>query len=200
MTFHRLLRIAALPVVLLLSLLGLSGVSEESNATGDWPAFRHDTRRSAHQPIPSALSVPALAKSLHIGWSFSPPGAKAFRASPVVFKGRVYIGNGSGRLYALDAETGALLWQFPKASDPPLVSKFTCAPSSLGIASSATIARIRADGGGLVNAVIFGAPDPSIELGLGSGRLFALNRKTGAVIWKSDPIASLTGLTFFSTA
>ncbi|MGI0025887.1 MAG: PQQ-binding-like beta-propeller repeat protein, partial [Nitrososphaera sp.] len=120
---------------------------------------------------------------------------QACRKDTIVFKGRVYIGNGNGRFYALDAKTGALLWQFPPASNPPLVSQFTCNPSSLGIASSATIARIRAPHHRSVNAVIFGAPDPSIELGLGSGRLFALNTETGAVIWKSDPIASLTGLT-----
>ena len=55
--------------------------------------------------------------------------------------------------------------------------------------------------------VIFGAPDPNAPIaGLdpsnvlpGSGRLFALNAATGAVIWKSPVISSLTGLTFGST-
>jgi outer membrane protein assembly factor BamB len=106
-----------------------------------------------------------------------------------VYKGRVYIGNGNGRLYALDAVSGTQLWQYPPAASPPLTSQFTCNPSSRGIASSATIASI-----GGTDAVIFGAPDQSVGSGFGDGRLFALNAVTGAVIWKSPVVAQLTGL------
>jgi len=227
MILDRLLCIAVSLTVFLASMSGLSGYSEKASAesnknadsdkdfdddhffldlSSEWPAFRHDIRRSAHQPLPSALSDPARVSRLHIGWAFSPSDAKGFRASPIVFEGRVYIGNGNGRFYALDARTGALLWQFPPSSDPPLTSAFTCNPSSFGIASSAAIAHIKPRHGHGVDAVIFGAPDPQAPIpGLdpsnvlpGSGRLFALNAATGAVIWKSPVIASLTGLTEFS--
>lgn len=60
----------------------------------------------------------------------------------------------------------------------PLCSQFTCNPSSQGIASSAAITKV-----GGTDAVIFGAPDPSVGTALGEGRLFALNAATGAVIW-----------------
>jgi outer membrane protein assembly factor BamB len=103
----------------------------------------------------------------------------------------VYVGNGNGRLYALDANTGQLLWQYPAANQPALTSQFTCNPSSFGLASSATIARIRNE----VDAVIFGAPDQSLAPGFGSGRLFALNANTGAEIWKSPAVAVLNGIT-----
>jgi outer membrane protein assembly factor BamB len=46
--------------------------------------------------------------------------------------------------------------------------------------------------------VIFAAPDQSIGMHLGDSRLFALDAKTGAEIWKSPVIARLTGLTFGS--
>src|SRR5262249_15286910 len=136
----------------------------------------------------------AKVPSLAVKWRFPKVGdpdlGGGFRASPIVWKGRVFVGNGNGRLYALDANTGAQVWQFPLPADPPLTSQFTCNPSSLGIASSALIATI-----GGVDAVIFAAPDQSIGTGLGEGRLFALNAASGGVIWKSPVIARLTGLT-----
>jgi outer membrane protein assembly factor BamB len=144
--------------------------------------------RDAQQPRASKLSDPGQVTTLHIaaGWPFQPAGAQAFRASPVVHNGRVFIGNGNGRFYALDAVTGALLWQYPPAASAALTSTFTCNPSSDGIASSAAIAKI-----GGTEAVIFGAPDRSIGSGMGSGRLFALNAATGVEIWKSPEIAIL---------
>src|SRR6266699_6837231 len=131
-------RIIAGPTVCLLVAGILAGCAK------DWKEFRHNKLRDANQPRASKLSDPAEVGTLHVasGWPFHPPGAQAFRASPVVHKGRVFIGNGNGRFYALDAATGALLWQYPLAASPALTSTFTCNPSSFGIASSAAIARV----------------------------------------------------------
>src|SRR5579864_1862179 len=168
-----------------LTAIGLVGCSV------DWPAYRHNTLRSANQPNRSPLSDPAKLSTLHIAWTFPPPalpgpGLTAFRASPTVYNGIVYIGNGNGYLYAINASDGSLKWQYPSATTSPLTSTFTCNPSSAGIASSAAIAAV-----GGKDAVIFGAPDRSIGTGLGSGRLFALDASTGAEIWKSPEIAVL---------
>jgi len=159
-----------------------------------WTAYRAGRERMANQPRPSALSNPVLVSSLHIGWQQHPMGAGMFRASPVLHNGKVYIGNGNGRFYALNAATGAIVWQYPPAAAPALTSAFVCNPSSEGIASSAVITRIHH-----TDAVVFGAPDRSIGAGLGSGRLFALDAGTGAEIWKSPEIARITGTTFGST-
>jgi len=176
--------------------------SDPKACSADWPMFRHNTARTAQQPKPSALANPELVKVLKVqpGWPVQPAGAGPFRASPIVYNGRVYVGNSNGRFYAFDAVSGAQLWQYPSASDPPLTSQFVSNPSSEGIASSATIARIRQTDRGEVDAVIFGAPDQSIGRRLGSGRLFALNAQTGAEIWKSDEVAVLDGLDFGSTS
>lgn len=167
-----------------------------ASCASDWPAFRHNALRTGGQLNASALSNPSVVPGLHIatGWPFQPAGAQAFRASPMVYQGRVFIGNANGRFYAVDAVSGALLWQYPAAAAPALTSQFTCNPSSEGIASSAAIATI-----GGVTAVIFAAPDRSIGAGLGSGRLFALDAATGAEIWKSPEVARLTGTTGSST-
>ena len=157
--------------------------------TGDWPAFRQNPLRNAQQTQASVLASPAAVKRLRVRWQFRPSGGVGFRASPIVHNGRVFIGNGNGRLYALDANSGALLWQYPAAAQPALTTQFSSNPSSFGIASSAAIGRAREG-----DVVIFGAPDQSIGAGLGSGRLFALNPATGAEVWKSPEIAVLDGL------
>jgi len=169
----------------------------------DWPMFRHNTARTAEQQKPSALSNPDLVRVLKIKpspWPFTPAGGGAFRASPIVYNGVVYIGNSNGRFYAVDAVSGSQLWQYPLTGQPALTSQFTSNPSSFGIASSATIARISKTDRGEVDAVIFGAPDQSIGARLGSGRLFALNAHTGEEIWKSPEIAVLDGLTRADTS
>jgi outer membrane protein assembly factor BamB len=184
-------RALAVPAVAAVMVCGCS--------SAHWPAFRHDALRTAAQLEASPLSDPEKVKKLKCMWRFPKHGApdlpEGFRASPVVYKGRVFIGNGNGYFYALNARTGRQLWQYPPATCPPdkcrpLTSKFTCNVSSLGIASSATIAKIRG-----MDSVIFAAPDPCVGTGLGEGRLFALNTRTGKEIWKSPVIARLTGCT-----
>src|SRR5262249_17036760 len=134
--------------------------------------------------------------TLHTGWPspFHASGATRFTSSPVVYNGKVYIGNSNGFFYAIDAATGTQSWQFPAPAGTPLDSQFHSNPSSFVIASSAVIARI-----GNTDAVIFGAPDRSSGAHLGDGHLFALNAATGTLIWESPPVAKLTGLTSGST-
>ena len=163
---------------------------------GEWPAFRHNGLRTANQTVMSALANPYKVKTLDKVWSFTPPSAKAFRASPIVHGGRVFIGNGNGRFFALDAASGAILWQYPPAGEPPLESQFSSNPSSCGIAASASMGRFKNE----IDVVVFGAPDQSIGAKLGSGRLFALNAASGAEVWKSPEIARLTGLNKPSTS
>ena len=171
--------------------------------SGDWPAFRHSGWRDGQQTMPSALTNPDQVRKLKPVWTFKPPaadGSQPFMASPIVFQGRVFIGNGNGRLYALDAVKGTLLWEFPKPPAQALLSKYSQAnggenPSSHGLAASATIAVSEKTG----PMVVFGAPDPSLGDKMGSGRLFALHPASGTVIWKSPEIAVVDGLTSSDT-
>ena len=167
-------------VLLFLIAIGLSACSK------DWPAFRHDFLRSGGQINDSPLSDPSKVQSLHVVHTYTPPNAMGFRASPVVYKGVVYVGNGNGYLYALDADTLNYLWQYPAPGQPSLTQTWLSNPSSYGIASSATIATVNG-----TDAVIFGAPDRSIGAQLGSGRLFAIRADNGQEIWKSPELAVL---------
>jgi outer membrane protein assembly factor BamB len=161
----------------------------------EWYTYRYNNARTGAQPYKSALSDPAKVRTLHVGWTFPLEGAVgAFKASPIVVNDTVFIGSVNGYFYALDA-AGKPKWQYPKASDPPLLG--SCGQGGngsfgrYGIQSSATYANIEGR-----NAIIFGAPDPdpSAEGGLGSARLFAL-MLSGDLIWKSEIVAHLSGCT-----
>jgi outer membrane protein assembly factor BamB len=166
--------------------------------SGDWPMFRNGTLRDGQQHRLTALGDPYTVRKLKVKWQFPPPGQhsvggvtlRGFRASPMVHGGKVYLGNGNGFLYALDENSGALLWQYPPSGGQALTSQFVSNPSSYGIASSAAFASL--DRGDLV---IIGAPDQRVGKGLGSGRLIALRADTGAEFWLSPEIAVLDGLT-----
>jgi len=158
----------------------------------DWPMHRYNAARTANQPNKSALSDPARVPSLHEIWRWHPAAigdqdlgatGPGFSASPVVYRGRVYLGHLNGRLYALDT-SGTFLWKYPPAGAAALVSTSMCNPSSPGIASTPAIA---ANIGGSP-AVVFGAPDPASANG--DGRVWAVNATTGTLIWRSPVVAS----------
>lgn len=191
-------------------LFSVSLVAHAGCASRDWPAYRHQGSRTAEQPHPSALSNPARVKTLHQIWEFKPSDVgdvdgDGFVASPTVYDGRVFVGHRNGRIYAVNAVTGAFQWKFPPMGQPALLQNFIGNQSSPGIASSAIMAKVKVPWFWFfkrsVHVVIFGAPDPSVCVGAacGSGRLWALNAETGALVWKSDVVANLTGLTHVLT-
>lgn len=190
-------------VVLVAVVLLVEGCSRQAQATVDpkematgrseWRTYRSDNFRTASQPVASALSDPKMVRSLRVKWAFPATGSAPgfFRASPIVGGGRVFIGSAAGYFYALDENTGALRWRYPPAGEPPLVTSSAMDPLGqlgYGIQSSASYWDRDSDG-----AIIFGAQDPTLEPKLGSGRLYALNAKTGGLIWKSDPLAIMNG-------
>ena len=162
-----------------------------SGCERDWPNYRYNAHRSGHQPWAGPLSDPSDVPGLKLEWTWPSTGSEGgqFKASPIVFEHRVFIGSSSGFFYALDARTGNKLWQYPDPG-PPLLG--TCTFGNYGIQSSASRARIHGE-----DAIIFGAPDPdpSVDAGLGSGRLYALNAHTGKVIWTSEIVSHVTGCT-----
>jgi outer membrane protein assembly factor BamB len=192
-------RLARLAPILLPASVGVAACSS------DWPSYRHDNHRSASQPAITALSDPSKIQTLHVRATYppanEPPMDSAFASAPIVWKDRVFVGNSDGYFRALDADTLRLLWQFPARGDQPLVSGFPdfrtadrgVNPSGIGIAGGATMARINQR-----DAVIFGAPDrcpdalarrPSACTDTGSGYLFAVDARTGDLLWRSDAIA-----------
>src|ERR1700722_19329020 len=74
----------------------------------DWTTFAHDQFRSGFQPQPVPFGKANVAR-LHLRWKFQT--GDGLQASPLVANGRVYVANSRGVVRALDARTGAQLWQ-----------------------------------------------------------------------------------------
>jgi outer membrane protein assembly factor BamB len=184
----------------LIALVGFTGCNNCTSCTITpiWDHYRGSTLRGGFQLFADGLADANQVNNLHVGWpsAFHPQNAGAFYASPIVYHGKVYIGNSNGYFYCVDSGTGHQSWVYPRQDlgEAPLVQQFIGNPSSHGIASSAAIGIV-----GSTTAVIFGAPDTRSG-GFGDGHLFALNADTGTLIWESDTVAHLTGLTSGSTS
>jgi outer membrane protein assembly factor BamB len=164
-----------------------------------WLAYRNNPGRYGWQLLDSSLSNPTkVLASLQVGWKSPNTGTwtgptmpAAFRASPIVFNNTVFIGDINGVFWALNSADGTFKWRYP-ATGAGLNGSCNQGGNgtwgSYGIQSSATYASI-----GTTDAVIFAAPDPDSHTdgGNGSARLWALNAGTGALIWKSDVVASV---------
>jgi len=85
--------------------------------------------------------------TLHQVWEFKPSDVgdsdgDGFVASPTVYREKVFVGHRNGRFYAVDANTGTLVWRFPVPPQALLLQNFSGNQSSPGIASSGTIATV----------------------------------------------------------
>src|SRR5258708_3979401 len=167
----------------------------QSGCTRAWPNYRYSANSRGKQAWGRSFSNRSGVENNHLalGWTWPSTGSEggSFKSSPIVFHHKVFIGSSTGYFYALDADTGNKLWQYPAPGSPLLG---TCSFGQYGIQSSASRARINGQ-----DAVIFGAPDPdpNTDGGLGSARLWALDI-SGNLIWKSDVVAHISGCTFGS--
>jgi len=125
----------------------------------DWPMYLHDPQRTAatDERVLSTTNAGQLSKL----WTFKTGGTIA--ASAAVVDGTVYVGSWDGYEYALDQMTGKLKWKtFLGITKPRPV----CNPPEVGVTSSATV------------------QDGVLYVGGGDAYWYALDTKTGAILWK----------------
>ena len=173
--------VAVLSALTLTSLPAEGAVAERPCSSraapgGDWPTYGHDDANTRSQPQERSLP-PAVAASLSPSWVFSTAAqgdTGVFNSTPVESGGCVFVGSSTGRLYALDARTGALVWshQVPVATE------------GLG----GTIVGAPAVVGHLVVLLVNQAGD-----GTHGPYAVALDRSTGAQVWRSAPVATDDG-------
>ncbi len=104
---------------------------------------------------------------LGLAWEYDLGTARVQEATPVVIDGVMYTSGNLGRVYALNAATGAELWTFTPEVDMQANRSACCDQANRGVAVH--------DGKVFVAAL--------------DGWLYALDAKTGAVAWKVDTIA-----------
>lgn len=193
---------AALPAVLLLSLAAVPLAaatpappctsSPQTGDGGDWPRGGRDAANTRNQDAEQVLK-PANAGTLQPAWTFDtghPSGDTAggladLNSTPVVAGGCVFLAGATGSdgqpdVWALDARTGALVWQ----------AALPASPAGLG--------------GAVVGSPLV-TPDKVVvlvnQLGDGGTKgpyVAALDRSTGAVVWRSAPVT--TGLNDYTNA
>lgn len=103
---------------------------------------------------------------LGLAWDYDLGTSRVQEATPVVIDGVMYTSGNLGRAYALDAATGEELWRFEPEVDMQ-VNRFTCCDqANRGVAV--------ADGKVFVASL--------------DGYLYALDQKSGEVLWRIDTI------------
>ena len=180
------------------------------------------TRRGGDWPLPNldlsstrALGASAIDRgnvgSLHVGWRFRfrvPPGdSGAFTATPVVADGAVYLQDMRSNVFALDLQTGKMLWQHRFGAATPGPNGLAVDGGRVyGATDSSAFALDSATGRTLwrrflvTPAARFVDIAPQVANGLvylstiglppnGRGELVALDAGTGAIRWQWSTIA-----------
>jgi outer membrane protein assembly factor BamB len=135
---------------------------------GQWPMYGHDLANTRSQPEASNLG-PSQVSALKPLWSFSTKSAgdeSGFNSTPVVSDGCVYVASYSGNAYALDARSGRVVWQRKLEAPNP------------------------GSGGAVVGAAaIYGKEVIYLVDQFTAPYAVALNKSSGAVMWKSAAFA-----------
>ena len=114
----------------------------------------------------NAVSVSRLGYA----WGFDTNTDRGLEATPIVVDGVMYTSGVAGRVYALDARTGRLIWRFEPKIDPRVNRSTCCDQVNRGVA----VWRGR---------VYVAALD---------GVLYALDAASGRVVWRVDTIIDHT--------
>lgn len=182
------LRLAGLLVAFmtLTAMLGTAGADEAvacataSHAGGDWPMYGNGLENTHEQKAESTISTDNVG-SLKAVWRFSPVdegGTGQMQSTPTVAEGCVYITTSSGFIYALNADSGQLVW---KERISETVSEVCC--------GGTLFAPAVVDGVVYVNV----SSNPSSGQTQLGPHVVALDAFTGDEIWRSPFVASEDG-------
>jgi polyvinyl alcohol dehydrogenase (cytochrome) len=133
-----------------------AGCSTKKSTGGDWPMYGHDYGNSRFQDMESKIGT-VQAAALQKAWAFSTNGKGDFTGTPVESGGCVFVGSNNGWAFAINADTGKLVWQ-------------TLIDKNGGINSSAAV------DGGRVFYTVSHVSKPS---------LIALDEATGKLLWQT---------------
>jgi len=148
---------------------------------GEWRSYGHDYGNSRHQPDETRITA-ATAPNLAPAWVFDDDGNGLFNGTPVVADGCVFVASEAGTVYAVNADSGQLVWK-TTLPDP--------------IESSASV-----DDGRVFFTVTRGGAPYVAALDETSGRVdwttrmikqFGTDSDSSAVVWNGLVIAGVSG-------
>ncbi len=158
-----------------------------ASSQGDWPMLAHDPARSG--ATSDEIRPPFERK----WYRFFADEGLAAGIQPIIADGRVFVGTMKGTLYAIDSETGRVMWKFRT----PGAILHTCAAAGgkvfFGNARGKVYA-VSARDGGLAWSVQTGSAvwncplvhDGPVVVGSRDGRLYAIDAGSGEVKWAAS--------------
>jgi polyvinyl alcohol dehydrogenase (cytochrome) len=84
----------------------------KGTAGGEWRSYGHDLSNTRNQPGEKAITA-ANAANLTPKWVFNNNGGGEYNGTPVVADGCVFVGDASGYVSAINADTGQLVYKAP---------------------------------------------------------------------------------------
>lgn len=158
---------ALLPAALLAACSGQPGQVDTSvvGAGDNWDNPSGDWSESRFSRLEDI--TPKNVRKLGLAWEYDLGTNRVQEATPVVVDGVMYASGNLGRVYALDAATGRQLWTFTPEVDMQANRYACCDQANRGLALAQ-------------GKVFVGALD---------GWLYALDAKTGRLVWKANTIA-----------
>ena len=141
-----------------------------------WNGWGVNTFNTRFQDGASAGFTAADVARLKVKWVFGFPGDLQAYSQPTLVGGRVFTGSQAGKVYALDAQTGCIVWFF----------------DALGsVRNAVSIGRLKVEG----------ADRYAAFFGDGTGTAYSLDAGTGKLLWKTKvdqfPVARVTGSPVF---
>lgn len=184
---------------------GAGALSADSSARSQWTMYGHDLFNTQTNPDETVLHRDNVAQ-LEERWRVEFAGGAT--SQPVVYDGVVYFGGWDGRMYAADAQTGAIRWMTLVTRQFMRSTPFVTSDRVYAAAGGSLVALNRADGKVVFETVLDenpmtvldGSPkgiDDLVILGAASaengpvksdyhfiGAIYALDAGSGALVWK----------------
>jgi len=134
-----------------------------NNATGDAKNFlatNGDYNQRRFYPA-KQLNTKNV-KDLHVAWIFQTDVRESMETSPIIVNGVMYVTTSFDHLYALNAQTGEMLWHYKHDMGP--ITVYCCGPNNRG-------------------AAVYG---DKVYLATLDAKLDAIDAKTGKLVWSQQ--------------
>ena len=168
--------IAAAGIAAILIITLIAWADQDSGGPGQWPVAGQDLSNSWNQPAEHLINVSNVS-TLSPAWTFTTGGSVS--ATPTVAGNAVYFPDWAGNLYAVEKDTGQLIWSHK-------ISEYDGFPTAISRVSPAVHG----------NELILGDNENPAAAHSGAN-IIAVDRRTGALSWitnvESHPAAIITG-------
>ncbi len=130
----------------------------------NWFTAGRDFGKSHFSPL-TQINTRSVAR-LGLAWQYDTHTIRGLEATPLVVDGVMFTTGSVGQVYALDATNGREIWTFDPHNDMRVNQRSCCDEVNRGLA----------------------VWQGKVYVGSFDGHLFALNARTGSVVWKVDTI------------